>query len=527
MGAGGGAYHAIVGTLVITLLATAASVPIGIMAAVYLNEYGRGRLKSALIFFVDVMTGIPSIVAGLFAFALFALFLGPGIRLGVMGAVALSVLMIPIVVRSTEEMLKVVPNGLRESSYALGVPKWRTVVSVVLPTASAGIMTGVMVAVARVIGETAPLLITTGTFSTVNWNPFAGRMENLPVFSFSQYKNPGVPKAPYIERAWAAAFTSDYHRHGPESHRPHAVPAVRKRGQLMGTKAWRHRKAPPRSDATALPEGPSEQSPMTTTAPPVARGIEVSDLNLYYGGFHAVKDVSMSIKPNAVTAFIGSSGCGKSTMLRSLNRMHEVIRGARAEGTVLIDGQDIYAPNVDPVLVRRKVGMVFQAPNPFPTMSIYDNVAAGLKLNKARIGRDELDEIVERSLRGAHLWEEVKDRLDRPGLSLSGGQQQRLCIARAIAVEPEILLMDEPASALDPIATLAIEDLVSQLKEQYTIVIVTHNMQQASRASDYTAFFNIEATGMPGHLVEMDETATIFSRPAEKATEDYVSGRFG
>ena len=207
VGAGGGAYHAIVGTLVITLCATIASVPIGIMAAIYLNEYGRGRLKSAIIFFVDVMTGIPSIVAGLFAFALFALFLGPGIRLGVMGAVALSVLMIPIVVRSTEEMLKVVPNGLRESSYALGVPKWRTVVSVVLPTAFAGIVTGVMVAVARIIGETAPLLITTGTFSTVNWNPFAGRMENLPVFSYSQYKNPGVPKDPYIDRAWAAALT--------------------------------------------------------------------------------------------------------------------------------------------------------------------------------------------------------------------------------------------------------------------------------------------------------------------------------
>src|SRR5680860_1588305 len=285
----------------------------------------------------------------------------------------------------------------------------------------------------------------------------------------------------------------------------------------MGTKAWRDRKAPPRGDATAVPQGPSEESQMSTTAAPaVARGIEVSHLNLYYGAFHAVRDVSMSIKPNAVTAFIGSSGCGKSTMLRSLNRMHEVIHGARAEGTVLIDGQDIYAANVDPVRVRRKVGMVFQAPNPFPTMSIYDNVAAGLKLNKARIRRDELDEIVERSLRGAHLWEEVKDRLGRPGLGLSGGQQQRLCIARAIAVEPEILLMDEPASALDPIATLAIEDLVSQLKEQYTIVIVTHNMQQASRASDYTAFFNIEGTGMPGHLVEMDETATIFSRPAKK-----------
>lgn len=207
VGAGGGAYHAIVGTLVITGLATAASVPIGVMAAVYLNEYGRGRLKAALIFFVDVMTGIPSIVAGLFAYALFALFMGPGVRLGVMGAVALSVLMIPIVVRSTEEMLKIVPNGLREASYALGVPKWRTVLKVVLPTALPGIVTGVMVAVARVIGETAPLLITTGTFSTVNWNPFAGRMANLPVFSFTQYRNPGVPQAPYIDRAWTAALT--------------------------------------------------------------------------------------------------------------------------------------------------------------------------------------------------------------------------------------------------------------------------------------------------------------------------------
>lgn len=207
VGAGGGGWHAIVGTLVITGLATLASVPIGIMCAIYLNEYGHGRLKKTIIFFVDVMTGIPSIVAGLFAFALFSLFMGPGIRLGVMGALALSVLMIPIVVRSTEEMLKIVPNGLRESAYALGVSKWRTIVSVVLPTSLAGIVTGVMVAVSRVIGETAPLLITTGTFSTTNWNPFSGRMENLPVFAFNEYKNPGVPRAPYLERAWAAALT--------------------------------------------------------------------------------------------------------------------------------------------------------------------------------------------------------------------------------------------------------------------------------------------------------------------------------
>jgi phosphate transport system ATP-binding protein len=261
--------------------------------------------------------------------------------------------------------------------------------------------------------------------------------------------------------------------------------------------------------------------------PDRAVAIEVSQLNLYYGAFHAVKDVTMTIEANAVTALIGSSGCGKSTVLRSLNRMHEVVHGARAEGTVLVGGQDIYAPEVDPVLVRRTVGMVFQAPNPFPTMSIYDNVAAGLKLNRTRIGRAAMDEVVERSLRDAHLWDEVRDRLDRPGVGLSGGQQQRLCIARAIAVEPEILLMDEPASALDPIATLAIEDLVSRLKERYTIVIVTHNMQQARRASDYTAFFTIEGTGLPGRLVEMDRTETIFSRPSVRATEDYVSGRVG
>jgi phosphate transport system ATP-binding protein len=258
-----------------------------------------------------------------------------------------------------------------------------------------------------------------------------------------------------------------------------------------------------------------------------AASIQVTSLNLYYGSFHAVEDVNMTIRRNKVTALIGSSGCGKSTFLRSLNRMHEVIPGARAEGSVVLEGQDIYAPDVDPVLVRRRVGMVFQAPNPFPTMSIYENVAAGLKLNKARISKADLDVIVERSLRGASLWEEVKDRLNKPGSGLSGGQQQRLCIARAIAVEPEVLLMDEPASALDPIATLAIEDLVEQLKVRYTIVIVTHNMQQASRASDYTAFFNIKGTGQPGQLVEMDTTEKIFSRPSEQATEDYVTGRFG
>ncbi len=259
----------------------------------------------------------------------------------------------------------------------------------------------------------------------------------------------------------------------------------------------------------------------------VAKRIEITDLNLYYGSFHAVKSVNMTIQPNKVTALIGSSGCGKSTFLRSLNRMHELVPGGRVDGAVIIDGQDIYASNVDPVAVRRQVGMVFQSPNPFPTMSIYENVVAGLLLNSRKTKKPALDEIVERSLRGANLWNEVKDRLDRPGGGLSGGQQQRLCIARATAVEPEVLLMDEPCSALDPVATLAIEDLIQQLKANYTIVIVTHNMQQASRASDVTGFFNLEQSGTPGQLVELDTTETIFSNPANKATEDYVTGRFG
>ena len=228
-----------------------------------------------------------------------------------------------------------------------------------------------------------------------------------------------------------------------------------------------------------------------------------------------------------MTAFIGPSGCGKSTLLRTLNRMHEVIPGARVEGKVLLDDQDLYGPDVDPVAVRRIIGMVFQRPNPFPTMSIYDNVAAGSEAQRRTPRSHELDEIVEKSLRGANLWNEVKDRLARPGAGLSGGQQQRLCIARAIAVEPQVLLMDEPCSALDPISTLAIEDLIASLKDEYTIVIVTHNMQQAARVSDTTGFFNLAAQGQPGRLIEIDDTNKIFTNPTEKATEDYITGRFG
>lgn len=255
--------------------------------------------------------------------------------------------------------------------------------------------------------------------------------------------------------------------------------------------------------------------------------IDVKHLNIYYGDFLAVEDVNINIEPNKVTAFIGPSGCGKSTVLRTLDRMHEITPGARVEGQVLLEGRDLYGKDVDPVAVRRDVGMVFQRPNPFPTMSIRENVLAGVRLNNRKIAKQDADDLVEWALRGANLWNEVKDRLDKPGIGLSGGQQQRLCIARAVAVHPQVLLMDEPCSALDPISTLAVEDLINELKHDYTIVIVTHNMQQAARVADYTAFFNLKAVGKPGHLEYFADTTTMFNNPRNDEAERYISGRFG
>ncbi len=248
--------------------------------------------------------------------------------------------------------------------------------------------------------------------------------------------------------------------------------------------------------------------------------VQAEKLNAWFGNNHVLKDISIDVKENQVTAIIGPSGCGKSTLIRCLNRMHELVPGARASGTVLLDNANIYARGVDPVTVRRKVGMVFQKPNPFPTMSIYDNVAAGLKLNGVR-DRQRLDRAVKRSLELAFLWDEVKTDLDKSGTGLSGGQQQRLCIARALAVEPEVILMDEPCSALDPIATAKIEELIASLKTEYTVVIVTHNMQQAARVSDNTAFLYL------GQLIEYGATTPLFENPKEELTERYLTGKFG
>ena len=247
--------------------------------------------------------------------------------------------------------------------------------------------------------------------------------------------------------------------------------------------------------------------------------ISVKNLNLYYGDNHALKDVSMDIHENAITAFIGPSGCGKSTFLKTLNRMNDLVEGVSIKGTVMLDGEDIYGKNIDTTMLRKKVGMVFQQPNPFP-MSIYDNIAYGPRVHGIK-SKAKLDEIVEDSLKGAAIWDEVKDRLNKSALGLSGGQQQRICIARALAVEPEVLLMDEPTSALDPISTSKIEDLMEELKKKYTVVVVTHNMQQAVRVSDYTAFFLV------GEMVEYGVTKNLFSYPQDKRTEDYITGRFG
>lgn len=276
-------------------------------------------------------------------------------------------------------------------------------------------------------------------------------------------------------------------------------------------------------------ETPVKTKPVVSdTAPSLeVPAVALKNVRASYGANQVIGPVSLEVPERTVTAFIGPSGSGKSTLLRTINRMHEVTRGGRVTGQVLLDGEDVYGPDVDPVEVRRRIGMVFQRPNPFPTMSIRSNVLAGLKLNARRLPRGEADDTVERVLHSTHLWKEVKDRLKEPGASLSGGQQQRLCIARAIAVAPEVLLMDEPTSALDPVSTAAIEELIGQLRKEYTIVIVTHNMQQASRVSDRTAFFNVGEPGEAAGLVEYDSTARMFSRPTHSETADYLSGRFG
>ena len=450
------------------------------MAAIYLNEYGQGRLRRALTFFVDVMTGIPSIVAGLFAYALFAIFLGPGIRLGVMGSVALSVLMIPIVIRTAEEVLKIVPNHLREAAYALGTPKWKTITKVVLPTAFAGLVTGVMIAIARIIGETAPLLVTTGVVDSINTNPFQGRMQNLAVYAYNEYRTPGVDQTGVLRPGLGGGADPDRYRHGPQPRRPPGLPPLQNgdplsRGGKEDRSDVRSRPGAQRTEAEERPRRrPKRRSDVTQPDPSPGRAARRPAKTIEaQRGQPLLRRLPRGRGRDDDDRAEQGDGADRLLGLRQDDLPALAQPDARADPRRQGRGRDharrpghLRATGSTRSQVRRLVGMVFQSPNPFPTMSIYDNVAAGLNLNAGRVKKSEKDEVVERSLRGAHLWDEVKDRLDKPGSGLSGGQQQRLCIARAIAVEPEVLLMDEPCSALDPVATLAIEDLIARAEEQ-------------------------------------------------------------
>ena len=417
------------------------------------------------------------------------------------GGVVLGLMMIPLVMRTTEEVLQLVPNGYREAALALGIARWRTIVQIVMRTALKGIVTGVLLALARVAGETAPLLFT--AFGNRFWTHHSDRTHRRDAAANFRLRH-------FTLRRLASAGVGGRVRVGP------ARPVHQHRRALFDAR--------PVPTQRLIHSWPTTQPiPVTAPAPPTAANataLNVRNLSVFFGENHVLKNVSLDIAARAVTAIIGPSGCGKSTFLRALNRMHELVPEARMTGDIRLFGDDIYAPGVEPVIVRRRVGMVFQKSNPFPTMSIAENVTVGLRLNGAR-DRKLLAERTEQALRMAALWDEVKDRLNAPAISLSGGQQQRLCIARALAVQPEVLLMDEPASALDPLATAKIEDLILELKKDYTIVIVTHNMQQAARISDFTAFLYL------GELVEFDATTKIFTSPAKKQTEDYVTGRFG
>ena len=423
----------------------------------------------------------------------------------------LTLVVLPTVIIAAREAIRAVPDSIRQGAYALGATKWQVVWRQVLPAAIPGIATGSILALSRALGETAPLLLV-GALTYVSFNPtILGDFTALPVQIYQ----------------WVA--------------RPQIVPDSRRLGD--------HRSARNRSDAERLRHLDSQSlrekvvTPLSVTMADVSVDLaeraqqlppmdqrevlfEVKDLAVSYNGSTALEAVSLEIYRNFVTAFIGPSGCGKSTFIRCFNHLNDLIPGAVVDGTILYRGEDLYGPHVDSVEVRKRIGMVFQKPNPFPK-SIYDNVAFGPRV----LGMtDKLDERVERALEQAALWDEVKDRLKAGALSLSGGQQQRLCIARCLAVEPDVILMDEPASALDPIATTRIEDLMHELKRDYTIVVVTHNMQQAARIADMTAFFSVtraEEGKRVGILVEYDATSKIFTQPSDKRTEDYVTGRFG
>src|SRR5881397_3705098 len=436
----GGLRNAIVGSIMMTVIGVGIGAPLGLFAGTYLAEYGKhDKLTSVIRFINDILLSAPSIIIGLFIYG--AIVVPMGGFSAFAGCLALAVIVIPVVVRTTEDMLGLVPNPLREAASALGLPRSLVIRRIAYRAARSGLITGVLLATARVAGETAPLLFTalSNQFFSLD---LTKTMANLPVTINNFVQSPYVY---WKQLAWS--------------------------GALLIT-------------------------------------LTVLALN-----------IDLTLGTHRVTAFIGPSGCGKSTLLRTFNRMYDLYPGQRATGQLMLDQTDILDPKLDVNLLRARVGMVFQKPTPFP-MTIYENIAFGIRLYE-KIPKSEMDGRVEKALRAGALWNEVKDKLGASGLSLSGGQQQRLCIARTVAVRPEVILFDEPCSALDPISTAKVEELIQELSENYTIAIVTHNMQQAARVSDKTAFMYL------GELIEFDDTSKIFTSPSDRRTQDYITGRFG
>ncbi len=544
----GGGLHAIIGTLEQAGVALVFVLPLGVVTAVFLKET-RSRMRRWVRIIVDAMSGLPSIVAGLFIYSALVVSRPGGWELfnfnGFMASLALSLVMLPTVTRTVEVVLRLVPGGLREASLALGASRARTVWSVVLPTARSGVTTAIVLGLARIVGETAPLLFTAFGNTIINANPFNGPQESLPLYVYRLVKQPsenerdrGYIGALVLIGVVVVLFLIA---------RSLGRQAVGRSGRLRRLRSSMPSFARPQPAFAAPPDLASsadERTPVTLTdpAPPAtarerfdairfiggppegAASIESVDVCAWFGERLVLEDVNLVMPTNKVTALIGPSGCGKSTFLRILNRMHELVPSATLSGEVLLDGDDIYARQMRAQQVRARVGMVFQKPNPFPAMSIRDNVLSGLKLGGMQCS--DKDALVEQSLERAGLWREVRDRLDSAGGALSGGQQQRLCIARSLAVRPNVLLMDEPCSALDPTSTRRIEETIQQLSSDVTVIIVTHNMQQAQRVSDFCAFF-LAAENEPGRVIEHGLTTDIFDRPVDSRTNDYVNGRFG
>ena len=492
-----GLLNPIIGSLILTVLAVVIGTPIGMLAGTYMAEYGRhDRLSSVVRFINDILLSAPSIVVGLFIYEVMVAPMGH--FSGLAGAVALAVIVIPVVVRTTEDMLMLVPDQLREAAASIGMPR-------------------------RVHHHPGVLPRRQGRHDhrrAARHRPHQRRDRAAALHR---------PEQPVLEHQPQRADGEPAHRHLP-------VRAVALQGlaearldrradhHLHRARALDRRARPFRVEKIVMNVASASVAVPTVTHAPVstvglAEKVSIRNLDFYYGASKALKGINIPLYENKVTAFIGPSGCGKSTLLRVLNRMYDLYPNQRAEGEVEFDGEDILSPKQDLNLLRARIGMVFQKPTPFP-MSIYENIAFGIRLYE-KLSKSELDQRVETSLRRAALWDEVKGKLAANGLSLSGGQQQRLCIARTVAVRPEVILFDEPCSALDPISTAKIEELIDELKEDYTIVIVTHNMQQAARVSDFTAFMYL------GELVEFDTTSKMFTAPSDRRTQDYITGRFG